>query len=236
MKKMFLMLCLACVAFGASAQSIEGQSIKVKVGNVSVVGEAKISVNPDEFVINLNLMEGDGKSDKLTIVEKYKKLVAELKKVDIDPSLLKTDDISNSRYKRKDTRTSINYELKLDGFDKVLCAFDAFKAAGVRQAWLASSKYSKEEQAREALMAEAVRDAKRKATILVEAADMSLGAPNTIELPSVSVYAGALRSVNYKAASEESAEDGLADLNLQSSHIEMSARVNVTYDIVQKVE
>ena len=167
MKKIFLMLCLACVALGASAQDVA-----VQCGTVSVVGEAKISVNPDEFVIELTLMEGDGKNDRLTIVEKHKKLVAALKKVGIDPSLLKTDDISNSRYKRKDTRTSIRYELELNGFDKVLCAFDAFEEAGVRQAQLISSKCSREEQVREALMAEAVRDAKRKATILVEAADM----------------------------------------------------------------
>ena len=229
MKKIFLMLCLACVALGASAQDVA-----VQCGTVSVVGEAKISVNPDEFVIELTLMEGDGKNDRLTIVEKHKKLVAALKKVGIDPSLLKTDDISNSRYKRKDTRTSIRYELELNGFDKVLCAFDAFEEAGVRQAQLISSKCSREEQVREALMAEAVRDAKRKATILVEAADMLLGVPQSIEMPSVSVYMGALRSMNYKSESA-SAEDGLADLNLTNQHIEMSARVNVTYKIMQKL-
>ena len=230
MKKIFLMLCLACVAVGASAQDVA-----VSIGTVSVMGEAKVSVNPDEFVVELTLMEGDGKNDRLTIVEKHKKLVAALKKAGIDPSLLKTDDISNSRYKRKDTRTSIRYELELNGFDKVLAAFDAFAEAGVRQARLASSKYSREKQVREELMAEAVRDAKQKATILVEAADMSLGVPQSIEMPSVNVYMGTLRTMNYKSAAVE-AEESLADLNLQQQQIEMSARVNVTYKIMQKVE
>ncbi len=230
MKKIFLMLCLACVALGASAQDVA-----VQCGTVSVMGEAKVSVEPDEFVVELTLMEGDGKNDRLTIVEKHKKLVAALKKAGIDPSLLKTDDISNSRYKRKDTRTSIRYELELNGFDKVLAAFDAFAEAGVRQARLASSKYSREKQVREELMAEAVRDAKQKATILVEAADMSLGVPQSIEMPSVNVYMGTLRTMNYKSAAVE-AEESLADLNLQQQQIEMSARVNVTYKIMQKVE
>lgn len=230
MKKIFLMLCLACVAVGASAQDVA-----VSIGTVSVMGEAKVSVDPDEFVVELTLMEGDGKNDRLTIVEKHKKLVAALKKAGIDPSLLKTDDISNSRYKRKDTRTSIRYELELSGFDKVLAAFDAFAEAGVRQARLASSKYSREKQVREELMAEAVRDAKQKATILVEAADMSLGVPQSIEMPSVNVYMGTLRTMNYKSAAVE-AEESLADLNLQQQQIEMSARVNVTYKIMQKVE
>ncbi len=230
MKKIFLMLCLACVALGASAQDVA-----VQCGTVSVMGEAKVSVDPDEFVVELTLMEGDGKNDRLTIVEKHKKLVAALKKAGIDPSLLKTDDISNSRYKRKDTRTSIRYELELSGFDKVLAAFDAFAEAGVRQARLASSKYSREKQVREELMAEAVRDAKQKATILVEAADMSLGVPQSIEMPSVNVYMGTLRTMNYKSAAVE-AEESLADLNLQQQQIEMSARVNVTYKIMQKVE
>ncbi|MBR2443081.1 MAG: SIMPL domain-containing protein [Rikenellaceae bacterium] len=230
MKKIFLMLCLACVALGASAQDVA-----VQCGTVSVMGEAKVSVDPDEFVVELTLMEGDGKNDRLTIVEKHKKLVTALKKAGIDPSLLKTDDISNSRYKRKDTRTSIRYELELSGFDKVLAAFDAFAEAGVRQARLASSKYSREKQVREELMAEAVRDAKQKATILVEAADMSLGVPQSIEMPSVNVYMGTLRTMNYKSAAVE-AEESLADLNLQQQQIEMSARVNVTYKIMQKVE
>lgn len=230
MKKIFLMLCLACVALGASAQGVA-----VSIGTVSVMGEAKVSVDPDEFVVELTLMEGDGKNDRLTIVEKHKKLVTALKKAGIDPSLLKTDDISNSRYKRKDTRTSIRYELELNGFDKVLAAFDAFAEAGVRQARLASSKYSREKQVREELMAEAVRDAKQKATILVEAADMSLGVPQSIEMPSVNVYMGTLRTMNYKSAAVE-AEESLADLNLQQQQIEMSARVNVTYKIMQKVE
>ena len=230
MKKIFLMLCLACVAVGASAQDVA-----VSIGTVSVMGEAKVSVDPDEFVIELTLMEGDGKNDRLTIVEKHKKLVTALKKAGIDPSLLKTDDISNSRYKRKDTRTSIRYELELNGFDKVLAAFDAFAEAGVRQARLASSKYSREKQVREELMAEAVRDAKQKATILVEAADISLGVPQSIEMPSVNVYMGTLRTMNYKSAAVE-AEESLADLNLQQQQIEMSARVNVTYKIMQKVE
>lgn len=230
MKKIFLMLCLACVALGASAQDVA-----VQCGTVSVMGEAKVSVDPDEFVVELTLMEGDGKNDRLTIVEKHKKLVTALKKAGIDPSLLKTDDISNSRYKRKDTRTSIRYELELNGFDKVLAAFDAFAEAGVRQARLASSKYSREKQVREELMAEAVRDAKQKATILVEAADMSLGVPQSIEMPSVNVYMGTLRTMNYKSAAVE-AEESLADLNLQQQQIEMSARVNVTYKIMQKVE
>ncbi len=230
MKKIFLMLCLACVALGASAQDVA-----VQCGTVSVMGEAKVSVDPDEFVVELTLMEGDGKNDRLTIVEKHKKLVAALKKAGIDPSLLKTDDISNSRYKRKDTRTSIRYELELSGFDKVLAAFDAFAEAGVRQARLASSKYSREKQVREELMAEAVRDAKQKATILVEAAEMSLGVPQSIEMPSVNVYMGTLRTMNYKSAAVE-AEESLADLNLQQQQIEMSARVNVTYKIMQKVE
>lgn len=227
MKRLFFILSFVLMSCGVSAQQLASAKRVV-----AVVGEAKRSVTPDEFTINLTLKEGDGKGDKLTIVEKHKRLVAELKKVGIDPSALKTEDIGNSRYKRKDVRTTINYELKLVGFESVALAFDAFDAAGVRQAWLAESKYSKQEQVREELMAEAVRNARRMAEILTEAAGATLGAPMSIEMPSVRTYAGVVRSMNYKAARADSAEESVAELNLEVRDVEMSAQVNVTYEFV----
>jgi uncharacterized protein YggE len=226
MKRLLLILGMVLMAYGVSAQ----QAVSVK-RVVAVVGEAKRSVTPDEFTINLTLMEGDGKGDKLTVVEKHKRLVAELKRVGIDPSALKTDDVSNSRYKRKDVRTTINYELKLVGFESVARAFDAFDAAGVRQAWLASSKYSEEAKVREELMGEAVRNAHRMAEILADAAGVELGAPMSIEMPSVRTYAGVLRATNYKAT-VDAATESMAELNLEVRDIEMSTQVNVTYELV----
>ena len=230
MKRLFLILGMVLMAYGVSAQrAVSAKRV------VAVVGEAKRSVTPDEFTINLTLMEGDGKGDKLTVVEKHKRLVAELKKVGIDPSALKTDDVSNSRYKRKEVRTTINYELKLEGFESVARAFDAFEAAGVRQAWLASSKYSGEAKLREELMGEAVRNARRMAEILADAAGVELGAPMSIEMPSVRTYAGVLRAANYKATSD-SATESMAELNLEVRDIEMSTQVNVTYELVVEEE
>ena len=152
-KNIILTAVLMLVSLGAVAQQTFNQPV------VAVKGEAERSVTPDRFTINITLRENETKTDRLSIADKHKKLVAALRAVNIDPSALKTDDLGNSRYKRKDTRTTITYQLKLEDFEAVTRAFDAFAAAGVRQAYLAESTYSRQKEVEQELLAEAVRAA-----------------------------------------------------------------------------
>ena len=229
MKRLVVMLVCVLAVVGAKAQQIVPQ-----LSTIVVTGEAKRSVTPDRFTIALTLMEGDGKNDKLSIVEKHKKLTSALKAVGIDPSALKTDDISNSRYKRKDTRVTVAYELRVEGFNNVARAFDAIAAAGVRVANLVESKCSNEAAIREELMAEAVRNARRMADVLAEAAGVEVNSVHSIEMPSVRTYYGTVRAMSFKSANDAVVEESLSALNLEVRDVEMSASVNVVYGFVAK--
>ena len=225
MKRLILAVALAMVSLSAVAQTGV-----VEARRIVVSGEVKRSITPDEFTIVLTLADSDAKGDKRTVAEKYKSLTSELKKEGIDPSALKANDINNSALKRKDIRTSVVYELRLEGFENVARAFDAFERAGVRNANLTSSKYSKQEELREELMAEAVRNARRMAGILAEAAEVEVGAPLTIEMPYVRIYSGAV-FMSKAARNEAATEESLADLGFEVKQIEISAQVNVSYEI-----
>ena len=230
MKRLILAICLVLVSLGAVAQTGV-----VEARRIVVSGEAKRSVTPDEFTIVLTLADSDSKGDKRTAVEKYKALTVELKKVGIDPSALKAADVNNSALGRKDVRTSVVYELRLVGFDNVARAFDAFERAGVRNANLTSSKYSKQEELREELMAEAVRNARRMAGILAVAAEVEVGAPLSIEMPYVRVYSGAV-FMSKAARNDAATEESLVDLGFEVKQIEISAQVNVSYEIALPAE
>ncbi len=229
MKRIILTAVLMLVSLGAVAQQTFNQPV------VAVKGEAERSVTPDRFTINITLRENETKTDRLSIADKHKRLVAALRAVNIDPSALKTDDLGNSRYKRKDTRTTITYQLKLEDFEAVTRAFDAFAAAGVRQAYLAESTYSRQKEVEQELLAEAVRNARKVADVLAEAADMEIVVPLIIEMPAARVSYGVLRTMNFKSASADVAvEESLSELNLEVRDIKLSATVNITYSMNRK--
>lgn len=229
MKRIILAAVFALISLGAVAQQTFNQPV------VAVKGEAERSVTPDRFTINVSLRENETKTDRLTIADKHKKLVAALRAVEIDPSALKADDLGNSQYKRKDTRTTITYQLKLESFEAVTRAFDAFAAAGVRQAYLAESTYSRQKEVEQELLAEAVCNARKVADVLAEAAGMEVIVPLVIEMPAARVSYGVMRTMNFKSASADVAvEESLSELNLEVRDIKLSASVNVTYSMNRK--
>ena len=83
-----------------------------------------------------------------------------------------------------------------------------------------------------ALLAEAVRNARKVADVLAEAADMEIVVPLIIEMPAARVSYGVLRTMNFKSASADVAvEESLSELNLEVRDIKLSATVNITYSM-----
>ena len=110
----------------------------------------------------------------------------------------------------------------------------AIAAAGVRVANLVESKCSNEAAIREELMAEAVRNARRMADVLAEAAGVEVNSVHSIEMPSVRTYYGTVRAMSFKGSNDAVVEENLSALNLEVRDVEMSASVNVVYGFVAK--
>lgn len=175
MKKIILTAIIALTTLSTFAQNVDTRK------KIEVTGMAEIEVTPDEIYIGISLKEylKDNKK-KVTIEE----LEAQLQKAVINAGIAIEDFMINniSGYtnyweKKKDPQfmASKQYSIKVKDLTKLNQIFAAVDPKGVAYTNIERYAYSKQEELKKELKIKALKDAKTKATYLVEAIDEKLG-------------------------------------------------------------
>nr|WP_294894574.1 SIMPL domain-containing protein [uncultured Pedobacter sp.] len=168
MKKLIL---FALIAFTTSNLLAQNVDLRKKI---EVNGTAEQEVTPDEIYIGISLKEYiDGKK-KVSIEE----LEAQLQKAVTKAGIAQQDFMINniSAYtdywsKKKDPTflASKQYSIKVSDLNKLNMVIGAIDAKGVAYTNIERYAYSKEDELKKELKIKALKDAKTKATYLVEA-------------------------------------------------------------------
>ena len=175
MKKIILTAVIALTALSTFAQNVDTRK------KIEVTGMSEIEVTPDEIYVGISLKEylKDNKK-KVTIEE----LETQLQKAVLNAGIANEDFMINniSGYtnyweKKKDPQfmASKQYSIKVKDLTKLNQIFAAVDPKGVAYTNIERYAYSKQEELKKELKIKALRDAKNKATYLVEAINEKLG-------------------------------------------------------------
>lgn len=174
MKKLLLASMALMMAFGASAQQTNNE-----VNYVEVQGNAEREILPDEIFVQITINENDSKG-KQTLADQEKEMFKVLKGlgVNTDKDLTVVDmssDYRNFLLKKSDVMVAKNYKLKLSTAKQLAQVMQGLDKAGIANANVIGTNYSKMNELKAELRVEAIKLAKQKAEQLAAAIGQSIG-------------------------------------------------------------
>jgi len=182
MKKTFSVLLLVSLAFFAYAQTgTKGLTLMDTSKIITVTGDALLEVQPDFYKMEITLSDAYCKKGE-TMESLYQKVSDILKAQKISPDSLNMRSMKKSKdYLLQDTEIETRtYHLNIyskDAFDKITDAMDALQ---IIQTKVLKTSNSKLEQFKEKLYDMAIRDARKKADVLVKATAQQIDSPIVI--------------------------------------------------------
>ncbi len=189
---------------------------------ISVTGRAKREVVPDEFWLSITLSEQDSKG-RVPLSEQQERLVELLRAegVDLDQELRVVGN-SSDYFRRGQTLSTVQYELKVDEVKRMWTLFRALSSGGFSEVELQRVAYSGMEELCRELRREAVLNARACAEELASALGQQVGRclyiqdwNNTPSIPrSFSVKRNV--SVDFAEFAEESMDSASAEADFQS--------------------
>lgn len=181
MKTKILLTLLAILPFVSKGQ----EAITKETPYVDVVGTGEMEIVPDEIYISFTLKERfDGKK-KIDIEDQEKELKKKLLKLKIDLNDLQLADASADyvkiKRKKNDVIASKDYILKVTSTSMLADVFDVLDEVKAFNADIQRVDHSEIEKYRKEVKMMAVRNAKEKATYMLEAIGESVGKPIYIQ-------------------------------------------------------
>ena len=189
-----LMLILLMVAVVATSQNKETERL------IEVNGKAEMEIQPDEIVFIIGIEEYwkeefEKKKDfqdyknKIPLAEIEDALIKNLRKVGIEKEDIKVRNMGNYwRYRGKEFLYSKQFEIKITDLAKINQLTQIQDAKGIKFKNIGELNHSKMEEYKKEVKINAVKDAKEKATYLVESIGSQLGEVVTISELSDSYY------------------------------------------------
>lgn len=175
MKRMVLILAAALWLLPAAAQQTEAYPSYIQVN-----GRAEKEVAPDEFYLAIVIDEKDSKG-KSSVEEQERKMIAELKKLEINVKEdLRMANMSSEFFKRKTALARAKYQLKLSSAEQVARVTDALTALGISNVSIQNVTHSRIEELQNEVRAQAIRNAQACARTLAEAIGQKAGPCVTI--------------------------------------------------------
>lgn len=172
---MVLILAAALWLLPAAAQQTEAYPSYVQVN-----GRAEKEVAPDEFYLSIVIDEKDSKG-KSSVEEQERKMIAELKKLEINVKEdLRMANMSSEFFKRKTALARAKYQLKLSSAEQVARVTDALSALGISNVSIQNVTHSRIEELQNEVRAQAIRNAQACARTLAEAIGQKIGPCVTI--------------------------------------------------------
>jgi uncharacterized protein YggE len=174
MKKIFL-LCAVCVGFAASAQNKNW----IDQPYVEVTGKAELEVVPNEIYVSITISEQDNKAKKsVEQLESEMKTALQAVGVNVEKDLRVKDmdsDFKKYWYKSNQIYTSKNYQLLVHSATELGKSFQAIEALGISNVNIKGVSHSDIQNLRREVKVNAAKDAKQKATDLLQAVGQSVG-------------------------------------------------------------
>ena len=175
MKQIFILLSAIVVALAADFTSAQAQTVEM-IPTVSVNGSSLVRVVPDEIYLSIKLDESDTKG-RVALDEQRRKMFSALKKAGVDAEKqLFVQDMSSTYFRRSQSFSATQYELKLSSADAVRKVFEALDEAGIANVNVTRTSHSNLEGLRSEARRKAMIDAQQRARELAEAVGQSIGA------------------------------------------------------------
>ncbi|MGB5988853.1 MAG: SIMPL domain-containing protein [Marinifilaceae bacterium] len=148
------------------------------VNYIEVTGKSIKEITPDMIYMNLIINENDNK--KVSIKNIEKKMMKSLKSIGVDlkKDLKLRDFASNFQsyfFKKTDVKLTKEYELIVHTGTMASNVLETLKSIGVANVSIAKLRYSKIKEVRLEAMIAAIKDAKKKATLLTLSIDQAVG-------------------------------------------------------------
>lgn len=207
---------------------------------ITVTGEAKVYVRPDEAVLTVGVTEEspDLQAAKKSADAKGKAILAAVRKAEIDEEDIQTDNLRVSmRIEEPEpgrrTRVFVverGYQITLRDAARVQDVYDAVVAAGANMIYGPTYQASQLRKHRDQARQMALKAAQEKAAAMAGAYGKDIGAVRTIrEIPEPEVYPMAANAMMQMQARAEMGGAGGEDAPL--GQIAISARVEVIFDL-----
>lgn len=178
---------LVTLLFLISAVALFAQKSETNIRTVEVKGSAEMEVEPDEMVLVIGIQEyWEEEFEDNTKPEDYKTkvplaqieddLVKKLRQAGVEKENVKVRNVGNYwRQQGKEFLFSKQLEIELHDFSKINTLIDLLDARGVRNMNIGELKNSKMDEYENQVKVEALKNAREKATILVESLGEELG-------------------------------------------------------------
>jgi uncharacterized protein YggE len=244
MKKVIFLstLLIGAVLFPSFSQTT-GVSITPPTRKIEVAGFNEMEVTPDELYFSISLREyyNDEKNqkDKVLISTLEKQLIKAIADAGLPKESLSVSGVGgyqNYVEKKKKPATFLEakqYELKVDRADKLDGILSKVESRGIQYANVARVDHSKKEEFKKQVKINALKDAKSKATYLLEAVDQKLG--SVLEIREVD------DNINYpqpmfakmsaRVMSSLESADSVQDSDVQYQKIKISYRMQAAFEI-----
>ncbi len=175
MKKIFILLSAIVIALAVDFTPAQAQTVEM-IPTVSVNGSSLVRVVPDEIYLSIKLDESDTKG-RVALDEQRRKMFSALKKAGVDAEKqLFVQDMSSTYFRRSQSLSATQYELKLSSADAVRKVFEALDEAGITNVNVTRTSHSNLEGLRSEARRKAMIDAQQRARELAEAVGQSIGA------------------------------------------------------------
>lgn len=226
MKRTILCLSIALATLlNASAQNPEESYIEVH-------GTAEKTVVPDKITLSISINEKNYRNISLAQLEKD--MTSTLKQLGLDPAKqLKVRDMSSvlkkERSKSQDAYLSKSYILELSDAVTATKVMAKLEEVGVSNIYVSNVEYTKMDELRLEVKAEAMRNAQKTARAMVSAIGQELGKAFYIYEQESGNQNVAIRSYGMKSAFADAALEEEAVPELEFREMKVSARVTVKF-------
>ncbi|GHT66691.1 hypothetical protein FACS189452_03020 [Bacteroidia bacterium] len=175
MKKIIFLLCAVCAGFAVSAQNKNWLDLPY----VEVTGKAEMEIVPNEIYVSITISEQDNKAKKsVEQLEREMKTALQAVGVNVEKDLRIKDmdsDFKKYWYKSNQIYTSKNYQLLVHNATELGKSFQAIEALGISHINIERVSHSDIQKYRREVKVNAAKDAKQKASDLLQAVGQSVG-------------------------------------------------------------
>ena len=206
---------------------------------IEVTGEGEMEVVPDEIFLQFTLKERYDGRNKTELDDLEKKLYQLLKKNNFAPENLSLADANADyvkvRWRKKDVLSSKDYVLKVSTTDELSRVWNILDDVGAENAFISRVDHSQMEELKRTVKTEAVKNAKEKASYLLEAAGEEAGGVLFMQEREnfAPVYMARTKQLSDTSANEN-ADAGLQEPEISFQKIKLNYKVFARFAILEK--
>ena len=170
MKRFILAAAVALLALPAAAQVQEAFPSYIQVN-----GRAEREIAPDEFYLQIVIIERDSKG-KVSVESQQRDMIAALKRLGVNvEKQLKVANLSSEFFKKNTSVATAKYQLQLGSSAEVGKVWQALDGLGISNVSILKVSHSQLERYKSEVRVEAMRNARQNAATLAEAIGQTIG-------------------------------------------------------------